>query len=455
MNEAPGCLLIRGGDVITMDPALGDLPGADVLIEGGRISTVGEALPEGGAEVIDARGRIVMPGLIDAHLHTWESAVRGLGGDWMGPEYFRVIHAGAGPRYTPEDIYLGTLAGALAHLDRGTTGLFDWCHGNATSEHTDAAIDALFESGIRALFGHGTVKPDPKPGQPHHSEIPHPAGEIRRLRSGRLGDDTARVTLAMAILGSEQATWEVTLHDFKLAKEHGLLTSAHIWGRPEAKVPDGYRRLNDLNLLGTDHNLVHGYDLDDEEVRLILDAGVSITATPVPELQRNTATPLMLRVRDMGGRPSIGCDHEVYNSADMFDAMRHALRSSRIFDNLRSAAAGKGPVEDPVTMREALEWATINNARAMGLEGRIGSLSPGKEADIILLRRDGLGVWPVADLIHAAVMFAGPRDVEAVLVGGQFVKRDFKLLFGGNRLASLHERLALSRKRLLEGTGYA
>jgi len=443
--------IIRGADVVSMDPAAGDLAQGDILIEGSRIREVGADLRADGAGVVDASGMIALPGLINAHHHTWETALRGLGGDWMGEEYFRVVHAGLGPRYTPEDVYLGTLAGALAHLDGGTTGLFDWCHGNATPEHTDAALDALFESGIRALFGHGTVKPDPKPGQPPYYETPHPAGEIRRLRAGRLSDDSARVTLAMAILGSDYATWEVTLHDFRLAREHSLLTSAHIWGRPDRKVPDGYRRLNGLGLLGPGHNLVHGYYLGDEELRLILGAGVSVTSTTVPELQRNTTVPLTLRVRDLGGRPSIGADHEVYNGADMFDVLRFSLRSARIFDNVRGAAAGEVPVRDPVTMREALAWATLHNARAMGLEGRTGSITPGKEADLILLRRDGLGVWPVEDPVHAAVMFAGPRDVEAVMVGGRFVKKEGRLLVPEGKLARLKERLMESRRRLLGG----
>jgi cytosine/adenosine deaminase-related metal-dependent hydrolase len=443
--------LIRGAAVVSMDPAVGDLARGDILVEGSRIREVGPRLPAEGAEVVEAGGMIALPGLIDAHHHTWETALRGLGGDWMGEEYFRVVHAGIGPRCTPEDVYLGTLAGALAHLDGGTTGLFDWCHGNATPEHTDAALDALFESGIRALFGHGTVKPDPEPGRPPYYETPHPAGEIRRLRAGRLSDDAGRVTLAIAILGSDYATWEVTLHDFRLAREHGLLTSAHIWGRPDRKVPDGYRRLNGLGLLGPGHNLVHGYYLGGEELRLILGAGASVTSTPVPELQRNAAAPLTLRVRGLGGSPSIGADHEVYNGADMFDVLRFALRSARIFDNLRAAAGGGLPVREPVTMREALAWATTGNARAMGLEGRTGSITPGKEADLILLRRDGLGVWPVEDPVHAAVMFAGPRDVEAVMVGGRFAKREGRLLVPEAKLARLRERLMESRRRLLAG----
>ena len=444
--------LIRGAAVLSMDPAAGDLARGDILVEGSRIRAIGPNLRAAGAGELDASGMLALPGLINAHFHTWETALRGIGGDWTGREYFRVVHAGIATRYTPEDTYLGNFFGALSQLDAGVTTLFDWCHGNPTPAHTDAAVDALFGSGIRAVFGHGTVKPDPRPGQPHYSQVPHPAEEARRLRAGRLSSDAGRVTLALAILGADYSTLEVTLHDMRLARELGLLSSAHIWGR-DRQVPRGYHALEAHGLLGPGHNITHGNYLEEEELKLILDAGVSVTSTPAAELQTHAAEPLMGRVRRLGGRPSIGTDHEAYaGGSDMFFAMRFALQTQRLFDNLRRAR-GELAGEGAVPVREALAWATLNNARAIGLGDRVGSLAPGKEADILLLRRDALPLLPGVEPAQAVVLHASPACVDTVFVGGCKVKAGGKLLHAAEGLARMKERLVESRRRLLAGAG--
>jgi cytosine/adenosine deaminase-related metal-dependent hydrolase len=433
-----------------MDPALGDFAPGDILIEDALIARVGPGLdPPPGAEVIEARNMIAIPGLINAHLHTWETALRGIGGDWAGREYFRIVHAGLAPIYTPEDTYLGNLAGALSQLDAGATTLFDWCHNNATPAHSDAAVDALFESGMRALFGHGTVKPDPKEGEPHYSQIPHPAAEIRRLRTGRLSSDDALVTLAMAILGSDYSTLEITLHDFRLAREWGLLSSAHIWGDAARLVPDGYAHLKKEGLLGPDHNIVHGNYLTDDELALIIDSGVSVTATPPVEMQKHPAESLCGRVLALGGKPSIGADIEIYTAGDMFHVMRFSLQSQRIFDNVRFDVDGTEGEKTILLAREALAWATINNARALGLEARIGSITPGKQADIVLLRTDSLNMMPVNDPVQAVVFHAGRENVDTVFVAGKKMKENGKLIRSGEVLSRLRERLAASAERLL------
>ncbi len=200
--------LIRNATVLSMDPHVGEIECGDVLIEGERISAVGEKLDAKDVETIDAAGMILMPGLVNAHMHTWQTALRGLGGDWGGRSYFEIAHETLAPRYRPEDIYIATLTGAWSQMEAGVTTLFDWCHNNPTPEHTDAGIDALEESGIRALFGHGTPKPKPKESEPHYSQIPHPEIEIKRLRVGRLASDEGLITLAMAILGADYSPWK-------------------------------------------------------------------------------------------------------------------------------------------------------------------------------------------------------------------------------------------------------
>lgn len=443
-----GKILIQGGTILSMDPGIGDIIGGDVLIEDDRILAVGENLDAPDAEVIDARNRIVMPGLINAHLHTWETALRGIGGDWGRGEYFRQVHPVLAPLYTAEDTYLGNFMGIMNQINSGTTTLFDWCHNNATPAHSDAAIDALFDTGIRAVFGHGTVKPDPKEGEPHYSQIPHPADEIKRLRTGRLSDDGALVTLALAFLGPDYSTWEVTLHDFRLAKEYGLLSSTHIWGREDRLVKDGYHRLAKEGLLGPDHNLVHGNYLGDEELKVIVDSGVSITATPSGELQANHGEPLTGRVISLGGRPSIGADFEIYTSADMFYVMRYSLQTQRIFDNKEAARKGDIPNKRYLKARDALEWATINNAIALQKEDQIGSLSPGKQADIILIRTNDLNMIPVNNPASSVVLQATAANVDTVLIAGQKMKEKGKLLYPAADLGRKKAALIESSRRL-------
>jgi fatty-acyl-CoA synthase len=189
-------VLLKGASVVTMDDTFGDLPEADILIEGSRIAAVGPSLACHDAEVIPLAGCIVIPGLINAHMHTWQTGLRGIAANWTLLEYFRWMHAGLATCFTAEDIFCATQVGALNQINCGTTTLVDWCHNNPTATHTDAALDVLFDAGIRATFMHGSPKPDPKPGQPHFSEIPHPRNEVERLLRERFAGSQGLVNLA-------------------------------------------------------------------------------------------------------------------------------------------------------------------------------------------------------------------------------------------------------------------
>ena len=169
-----------------MDAGVGDLPRGDVLVEDGRIAAIAPSLDAGDAEIIDATGMIVLPGLINAHLHTWQTALRGIAGDWTVAKYMQAMHGGLAGHFQADDVYIANLMGALNQLNSGATTLVDWCHCNRTPEITDAAIAGLTDSGARALFLHGSPKPDARPGQKHFSEMPMPRDEIARLRKGRL-----------------------------------------------------------------------------------------------------------------------------------------------------------------------------------------------------------------------------------------------------------------------------
>ena len=442
----PAPVHIRNAHVLSLDPAVGDLLKGDIVVEGGTISRIGRRLRASGARVIDASGMIAMPGFVNAHLHTWQTGIRGIAGNWSIRQYLETMHARIAPRYTAEDTYIANLVGALNQIACGATTIFDWCHNNATPAHSDAAIDGLEESGIRAVFGHGSPKPDADQGAPPFTHVPHPRSEIERLRKGRLSSDDARVTLAMAALGPDFSTYEVTEHDFRLAREYGILISAHTWGAPTRLNRNGYRRLAKKGLLGPDHNMVHGNFLGDAELRLLVDRGVSVTVTPEVELQMSHGTPLTGRLRALGARPSLGVDVESNISGDMFTVMRMALQTQRALDNKAAAKAngGAGPAISP---REALEWATVEGARALGLEDRIGSLAPGKAADLILVDGSHINLFPVHDPVESVVFHANPSNVDTVMVGGRILKRGGKLRYRG--LRDRQEALAESARRIL------
>ncbi|MDI5983943.1 amidohydrolase family protein [Halomonas sp. M4R5S39] len=420
--------LLTNATVITMDPELGDLRDGQVLVEDDRILAVGQDLPGEGAEVIDCRGGILIPGLVNAHLHTWQTGLRGVAANWTLLEYFRHVHRGLASLFTPDDIHIATRMGALNQLNCGTTTLGDWCHNNPTPEHTDAAIRGLKESGIRALFFHGSPKPDPEPGQPHFSEIPHPRGEVERLLEGELADPEARVTLGLAILGPHYSTLDVSLQDFALAKEFGLVASMH-QGGGAAVSPGGWDVVEERGLLGPDINIVHGQSLTDGQLARFCEQGVTFSIAPENEMTQGHGFPITGHVRRHGGVVSLGVDLESVISGDMFCVARMALGMQRALDNDASRREqGSIPDTSTIRTREALAWITVDGARALGLEARIGSLTPGKQADIVLLDSGLLNMQPVSDPVSTVVMQASLANVDSVMVAGEFHKRNGRLL---------------------------
>lgn len=452
--------LIRNGWIVTVDNALGDIAGGDVLIEDDRIAAVGRDLAVADATTLDAAGMIVIPGLVNAHIHTWEIGLRGIGADWVGGrDYFATVHGNLAQRYEAEDNHVANLLGALSQIHGGTTTIFDWCHNLRGPDMTDAALDGLEESGIRAVFGHGTAKPLGKEEARPFYEIPQPREEVRRLRTGRLASDDRLVTMALAILGPDWGTYEVAEADIRLAREHGMVNSAHTFGRPGKRMaPDGMYRLEKAGLLGPDHNLVHGNCLEDDELRMIVDAGCSISATVMAEMLNCERPALLGRVENLGGMPSLGTDVDPYFAASMLAEMRRAFLHQRELDNRRLAAEGRYPAEHhATTTRSALRWATIGGARALRLDHRIGSLTPGKQADLVMIRATDLNVFPsvpLGDPVHAVVMNAETGNVDTVLIAGKVVKRGGRLTFPASRIDTLKDDLLASRERVMRAGGY-
>jgi len=417
--------LVKGGTVITVDPAVGDFfPSGDVLIEDGAIVAVAPSLDVGDAEVIDATDCLVLPGLVDTHRHTWQALFRNIGSDWTLAHYFTGLHGTMSQLYRPQDTYAGNLIGTLEALDSGITTLLDWSHNLNTPEHTDAALDALVESGSRVVFAHGA-------GFAHWapvSALDHPADDVRRLRSGRLSSDDGIVTLALAPRGNQFATLDVTRRDYELAAELGIRITCHAgdgeWGkgRPIAQ-------LHEHGLLGSNQTYVHCNSLADDELKMMADAGCTASCSPDIEMQMGHGWPATGRLLQAGIRPSLSIDVCCSNGGHMFGTMRATIGTERGFDNQAARERGEASVSEmELTCRDVLEFATIEGARALGLEGTIGSLTPGKRADVIVVRADSFGMTPLNNPIGAFVYNAHPGLVDTILVDGKVVKRAGKLV---------------------------
>ncbi|MET4069537.1 cytosine/adenosine deaminase-related metal-dependent hydrolase [Bradyrhizobium sp. S3.2.6] len=448
--------LIQSATIISMDASIGDLRVGDVLVENGRIAEVRPGIEAADAEVVDGRGRIVIPGLINAHMHTWQTALRGYAANWTLLEYFRRMHAGLATLFAPDDIYIATLSGALNQINCGTTTLVDWCHNNPTPAHTDAAVRGLLESGIRAAFFHGSPKPEPKPGEPHFSEVPHPRREVERLLAGPLADRDGLVTLGLAILGPHYSTLDVSLHDFQLARELGLIASMHQGGGP-AKTQGGWEKLIEAGLVGPHVNIVHGNDLPDDLLQRLIDLGVTFSVTPENEMIQGHGFPITGRLLKRGVRPTIGIDLESVLAGDLISAARVALSMQRALDNAEMRKnAGAIPATTTIPAREALAWITTEGARMLGRESEIGSLTPGKLADLVMINADDLNLFPVHDPVATVVMQTSLANIEAVMIGGRWKKRNGRLLVDG--LDRKKELLAQSGQRLvrdIEQQGHA
>lgn len=422
-------LLIEGGRVVTMDPGIGDLERGDVLIDGSEIAAIGAGLAPGGdVETIDAAGMIVMPGLVNAHIHTWQTGLRGLAGDWTATNYFRAMHAGLATFFRPEDIHIANSVGALNQIDCGVTTIVDWHHNNPTPEHSDAAIDGLADSGIRALFLHGSPKPDPGPGQKPYGEIPMPRGEVERLRKGRFAGDGGLLSLGLAVLGPQMSVHDVALEDFRLARDCDIVASLHHSGAA-MPAPRGYAAAAAAGLIGDKVNVVHGNALTDADFDLLVEHGATFTVTAEVEMQMAYGPPLTGRLRARGVPVAIGTDVECAYGADMFAVMRTTLQLERHAHSMRSfAATGDKPHPIPVTAAEALGWATRDGARMAHLDTRTGSLTPGKQADIACLRGTDLNLVGAGNATNAIALHANPGNVDTVLVAGSVRKRGGRIV---------------------------
>jgi cytosine/adenosine deaminase-related metal-dependent hydrolase len=441
---SPQRILLQNGIVLTLDNQIGNFDQADVLIEGSKIAAVGPNLDASDAEVIDASNMIVMPGFIDTHRHIWQGIIRNMGVDHALGDYFANIMGRLSPVYRPQDAYAGNYVSALGAIDAGITTLLDWSHIQITPEHTDAAINALQESGIRGVFGYGT--PSLTTTDWWQSSGTNHAENIKRIAKQFFSSKDQLLSLARAPRGPDLTPYETAVEDWNLAREVGIRITVHVGvgqygglGNVGKMGRDGY--------LGPDTTYIHCNALSVEEFQMIADTGGTVSVSSSIEMQMGHGIPPIQRMLDHGIRPSLSVDVETAIIGDMFTQMRSVYAIQRALAHERVEQ-----VPSLITARDVLEFATIEGARANDLLDKVGTLTPGKEADIILLRTDRLNVMPVNDPIGAVVLGMDTSNVDSVFIAGEAKKRQGELV--GIDLNAVQRMVTESRDYVVRASGY-
>jgi 5-methylthioadenosine/S-adenosylhomocysteine deaminase len=419
-------VLLRGGHVLTMDREIGDVYGGDLLIADDRIAAVGPELDAGDAEVVDASSCIVIPGFIDSHRHTWETVIRGIAPDVNLAGYFDVVLDQLAPAYRPEDVYAGNYLGSLEAIDAGVTTVLDWSHISNTPEHSDEAIRGLRDAGLRAVYCYGN--PNTSLADWWYTSTLEAPEDIRRVREQYFSSDDGLLTLAMGTRGPGFCTPEVVRHDWQLAREVGAPISVHVGMGPYAGRFSMVMQLDELKLLGPDTIYIHCNYLSDEEFKLVAETGGKVSIAPTVEMIMGHGTPPTAKALEHGLRPSLSIDVVTTVPGDMFTQMRFLFAQDRLLAHEAAFEAGNEVEPALLSSRDVLEFATIEGARVCGLDDRTGSLTPGKQADVVVLRCDHTNTYPIIDPVSTVVLQADTRNVDTVFVAGRALKRDGRLV---------------------------
>ncbi|MEV6667227.1 amidohydrolase family protein [Streptomyces nigra] len=407
-------ILFTGATIITMDPAYGVIDHGDLLIEGDTITAVGHDLTAADdAVIVDATGTILSPGFVDAHRHAWETQLRRIMpdvDDLCG--YVMSTLAGYATVYRPEDMYVGTRLAALTAIDSGITTMLDFSHNSRTPEHSDAAVEALRDTGIRGV--HASMGP-------HFGDWDRQwPGDLTRLKDQYFTSDDPLLTLRLAAL----ATDEIAGPRLAYGTEHawvaadlsiGVSVDA-VFGTPSSEA---ILRWAKDGILSPDVTLIHATGLTPEAWKAMGETGTTVALAPTSEAQigLETAIPAVDEALSVGIRPALSIDVEVALASDMFTQMRalHAIQRMRAV----SAAYGTDHQPSRITTHDVLDFATLQGARTNGLEAVTGSLTPGKKADLLVIQAEDLNNMPLNDPIGTVVLGSDPRNISTVLINGE------------------------------------
>lgn len=429
-------LVLRGGTIITMDPALGDLAVGDVHIQGPHIVEVGRNLKApASAEVIDAAGTILIPGFVDCHRHSWSAQFRRIIPDGLIANYMATTHQGFAPFYRPHDMYVGNLLTALGCIDAGITCVIDNSHNSRSAAHSDAAVEALFDAGIRAVHASG-------PPQFGTWDNQWPA-DLARLQKKYFTSDDQLVTLR-AFANPNRENWA-------FARSLGL--NIHADGISSEQIETFAKE----NLLGPDFTFNHANALTDAAWRLVRESRCNVDVCTRSDAQYGLGTGAsagvggLQKALDFGVQPGLSVDNETSYSSDMFGEMRAAFFVQRAMaTNRRANKDADAPA--PVTVRQVLQCATVNGAKCAALLDKIGTIAPGKDADIVMIRADEMNVYPLNNAVGTVVQAADVRNVDTVIIGGAIRKRRGALV--GVNMPRFRQLVDESRKYLFGKMNY-
>jgi len=406
---ARGKFVVRGAHVLTMDSGLGELPRGDVHVRDGAIVAVGAGVPAPGAEVIDGNGMIAMPGFVETHWHLWTSVCRPVvRNDDPRYGYFPVTSK-LGPHYQPEDSYRSVRLGLAEALSAGVTTVHNWAHNVRSSAHADAELRAMRDSGLRGRFAYGSPQ-----GMPN--EQPMDIADLARVKHEWMPND-GMLTLGICSrnVGNDPnpmrgtVTTEMAKKEWGAARALGLPITLHTSG------PRVTQLLDDAGLLGPDVQLVHPLNTTAEDRAILARRGTSYSTSPVGESRRPASAGViqLAELLEAGVKVSMSIDHTTTYNCDCFVCMRmlYSLHQHRIGNKFK------------LTTRRLVELATIDGARDLGIADKVGSLTPGKRADLILVRTTDINVAPVGDPFDALVMLAQPSNVDTVVVDGRILRR--------------------------------
>ena len=422
-----GRFLLKNGCVLSLDPKVGDFPSADVLIDGARIAEVRPSITAAGAQVIDCSNMIVMPGFVDTHRHMWLGPLRNLQPDGRLSDYGRDFNNTARKVYRPEDVYIGNLVSALGALNGGVTTIFDFSNISNTPAHSDAAIQGLRESGIRGVYGFGYGYPN-APG----TQFPQ---DIKRLRTQYFSSDDQLLTLKIAA-NPNAAEWAA-------ARDVGAPIHVHILGNKALlKLADA---------MGPDITYIHCVNLVAEEWPLIAKSGGSVSIACPIEMEMGHGVPPIQECLDHGIRPSLSTDVETQMPGEFFTQMRSlfTLQRMQVFTRER---AGDKAVPRLLTSREVLEFATIEGARENHVDRKAGTLTPGKDADVLLLRVNEINTLPLNNAYGAVLLAMDSSNVDTVFVAGRPRKWQGRLV--DVDLARIRKLAEASRDHIFAQTGW-
>src|SRR5262245_27282352 len=424
-------ILLKGGTVVSMDPKVGNFVKGDVLIQGKKIAAVAAELKaRAQAQVIDATNTIVIPGFVDAHRHSWEGQLRRIIPSGAINDYMATTHQGFARYYRPHDIYVGNLITALGCIDAGITCIIDNSHNSRSAAHSDAAIQALFDSGIRAVHASGA----PQAGD-WDKQWPQ---DLARLQKQFFASDDQLVTLRMFSALSRE--------NFAFARRLGLRITT------ESNGPEMMTDFASEKLLGPDNTFNHCNGWPDIVWQQVREAGSTVNVCPRSDAQYALGEGISAfqKALDHGMRPAFSIDNETSYGTDMSTEMRVAFNVQRALATYRKVN-GDSKAPGIVNVRDVLEFATISGAANAGLLSKTGTITPGKEADIVTIRTDDINLYPSNHAIGTVVGAADIRNIDTVIIGGKVRKFRGKMSVNMEKFRQLADE---SRNYLFAKAGY-